>query len=147
MDEPLKQFFGDVGKFELDGFKKSLRQIERFGQYREQNPTGVRLAPWVIAITGGGITGLAGAMGDATTAGVAATGLVAGQYILRQLFTTKTGKNLLLSMHNAKGQKKQTEIARKLMDYVNTTVVPGFVNSAPPLEREETIDPTFEVKE
>lgn len=83
-DAPAGVFFKGAEKKQLDGFKKLLRHVERSGQFAENPPTGQRL---MLALFGTGAV-----LDPASTAIVGATGGA-----IRTLFTSATGKRLLLS--------------------------------------------------
>ena len=76
--------FKGQDKWELDGFTKLMRHVERAGQYAENPPTGQRVIPWLI----GGAATLNPATA-AKAAGVAATA--------KLMFTTEAGKRYLLA--------------------------------------------------
>lgn len=70
--------------WELNGFIKLMRHVERAGQYAENPPTGQRVIPWLI----GGAATL-----DPATAGKAAAVITAAKL----MFTTEAGKRYLLA--------------------------------------------------
>lgn len=82
--KPYERVFKGADKAEMDGFLKLMSHIERAGQYAENPPTGIRLGDALIV--GGALTNPIG-----TVKGVAVSMLA------KTLFTSKAGKNLLLS--------------------------------------------------
>lgn len=82
-------FFKGKDKATIDGFAKLMRHVERSGQFMENPPTGNRVIP--ILLAGGA------AIQPGATAGVVGVSL-----LLKQLFTSTAGKNLLLAASKAK---------------------------------------------
>jgi hypothetical protein len=83
IDPAARTFFKGEGKKELDAFVNLMEHARRFGQYKDNPPTGQRVIPW-LALGGAAIR----------PAEMAAVG--AGAYAARLLLTTETGKRLLL---------------------------------------------------
>lgn len=84
MSAPYSNIFKGSDKAQMDGFVKLMRHVERAGQYAENPPTGNRL----VGVLMGGA-----AVMEPTA--MAATGGIAGS--LKLLFTTETGKRILLA--------------------------------------------------
>ena len=85
-------FFRGQEKWELDGFVKLMRHVERAGQYAENPPTGQRL---IHALVLGG-AGVGAMLSPQTVVGGGATS--AG---LTWLLTSERGRNLLLAASGA----------------------------------------------
>lgn len=96
-------FFKGQDKWELDGFTKLMRHVERAGQYAENPPTGQRVVPWLV--------GGAAAMNPEAVA----TGLGLST-VARLMFTTAAGKRFLLA---ASDLQPSSPAMAKLLDKIN----------------------------
>lgn len=83
IDPAAKTFFRGEAKKELDAFVNLMEHARRFGQFKENPPTGQRVIPWL-------------ALGGAAIRPVEVAAVGAGAYVTRLLVTTETGKRLLL---------------------------------------------------
>lgn len=105
-DKVIKQFFTGKDLDEINGFSKLMRQVERAGQYAENPPTGNRLTLPLAGI--------------ATTATVG--GALAASLGVKQLFQTKTGRDLLLRMSRQKvGSPAANTTANRIGRYMSST--------------------------
>lgn len=84
LNEPYKKVFKGADKAEMDGFLKLMSHIERAGQFAENPPTGLRLGDALM-------------VGSALTNPIGTVKGVTVSLLAKTLFTSKAGKNLLLS--------------------------------------------------
>lgn len=96
LGEPYDVFFNAKDKAEIQGFKNLMGHVTRAGQYMENPPTGQRVIPYLIA--GAGIEAARAIPAHPVMAGTGVA-LLGG---LRSLFTTVTGRNLLLRAYGIK---------------------------------------------
>lgn len=104
----IDRFFRGERKDEIKGLINVMRHIERSGQYLENPPTGVRTIPLLI----GGMAGYGAAVDPVTTAGA-----LSGMGLMKALFETKTGRNMLLS---ASTTSPGSEDFEKIMQAIET---------------------------
>lgn len=88
VSEPYGKIFSGADKAQMDGFVKLMRHVERAGHYMENPPTGNRLTPLALA---GATTATAMTNAPLALFGVGST------YGMSKLFTTETGKRILLA--------------------------------------------------
>lgn len=88
LSEPYGRIFKGDDKKQMDGFVKLMRHVERAGQFKENPPTGIRANDLALA---------AGATATAMASPALAIGGASLTALTKLLFTTNTGKNLLLA--------------------------------------------------
>ena len=96
LDDAYGVFFNAKDKAEIQGFKKLMGHVTRAGQYAENPPTGQRVIPYLIA--GAAVPAAKVAMAHPLIAG----GGVAALGMMRALFTTTRGRDLLLRLNGIK---------------------------------------------
>jgi hypothetical protein len=99
-------FFKGQDKWELDGFTKLMRHVERAGQYAENPPTGNRLVQLLLG---------AGSLASPHTAAQVGGGAA----VLRSLFTTTAGKRFLLASADlTPGSKAMASLVAQLEEHL-----------------------------
>lgn len=88
LSEPYGRIFKGDDKKQMDGFVKLMRHVERAGQFKENPPTGIRANDLALA---------AGATATAMASPALAIGGASITALTKLLFTTNSGKNLLLA--------------------------------------------------
>ena len=109
LDDAYGVFFNAKDKAEIQGFKNLMGHVTRAGQYAENPPTGQRVIPYLIA--GAAVPAGKLAMAHPLVAG----GGVAALGMMRALFTTTRGRDLLLRLN---GIKPGTPVADSLWQQV-----------------------------
>lgn len=105
LQEPYQNIFKGADKAEMDGFVKLMRHVERAGQYAENPPTGNRLA-----------------FGAVTVASLPVATKIAGQAaMVKLLFTTPTGRRILLSAKDLPPGSERLENLLKMAQKLSTT--------------------------
>lgn len=104
-EDAYGKFYKGQQKWEMDGFLKLMRHIERAGQFDENPPTGNRLIPWLVATSQ-----------DAAPNFLKAAGLTAG---VRALFTTSAGKKFLMSASDISATSpKMDKLMSKVIEWM-----------------------------
>lgn len=105
LQEPYQNIFKGSDKAEMDGFVKLMRHVERAGQYAENPPTGNRLA-----------------FGAVTVASLpVATKIAAQAALTKTLFTTPTGRRILLAAKDLPPGSEGLENLLKMAQKLSTT--------------------------
>lgn len=105
LQEPYQNIFKGSDKAEMDGFVKLMRHVERAGQYAENPPTGNRLA-----------------FGAVTVASLPVATKIATQAALtKTLFTTPTGRRILLAAKDLPPGSEGLENLLKMAQKLSTT--------------------------
>jgi hypothetical protein len=129
-DNVVKQFYQGRDLEEINGFTKLMRHVERSGRYAENPPTGNRFA-------------LPAVLGTAAVSAKSAGVLLGVSLSIKQLFQTKTGRDLLLRMSRAKvGSPAANLTANRVGRYL--TSVAGQANleaNSPDNEPDESVMP------
>lgn len=106
--EPYQNIFKGADKAEMDGFVKLMRHVQRSGQYLENPATGNRAAPYAL-----------GAAIVASPGGAAAGGSTI--LLTKTLFTTPTGRRILLAAKDLPPGSEGLENLLKMAQKLSTT--------------------------
>jgi len=111
-DNVITQFFKGKELAEIQGMQNLMRQVQRAGQYAENQPTGKRVIPFLLG-------GQAVASVFSPTMATASGGIAAISQTIQKLFQTKAGRDALVA---ATKYKPGTPAMEKLTKYIASTI-------------------------